>query len=483
MYKVMLVDDEPWVVKSLKSSVDWKRHGFDMIGEAANGIEAVDGIRRLSPDLVFTDIRMPGMDGLELMRQVNGWNRGIRFVITSGYKEFDYAKKAIRYGALDYLLKPFEEVEIVEVLRKFKMERDQTLAVFQDDLLQALLESEADSTRLVTESLSRIGIRWDDTEGMTVAVTVGSGELPLPPGSDSIAFQMGRNKRVVVIRGNAVQAVLQMISNGVPEGIAGIGLGDWITEASQLMRAILEANTAAHQYFVSGERGVWRTLPGRQAVTRELEAQVDNLCAERDLNGITALYEQLESLVAEGAFTIRDAMSFCNSVLFSVNRFEEIPFQTYEQLVGRFASMRELLAYTRSLLTEAASRPECEPEQEAGGLSRSATFRSIVSYVDEHFCEDLSLTVVSEKLQLNPSYVSQLFRKEGGETFLQYLTRKRMDRACELLSRTSIAVQEIAEQSGYSDYFHFAKLFKKITGVTATQYRELRAACGYGTNK
>jgi two-component system response regulator YesN len=481
MYKVLLVDDEPWIVKSLKSSVDWKRHGFDIIGEASNGMEAIDGIRRLSPDLVFTDIRMPGMDGLELMRQVNGWNRGIRFIITSGYKEFDYAKKAIQYGALDYLLKPFEEKEIVEVLRKFGAEREKKLAALEDDLLQALQESEADSTLLVRESLNRLGIEWNDTEGVTVVVTVGAGELPIPAMASSITFKMGRNKRVVVIRGNAGHSIMQMLSDGIPDEIAGVGIGDWITEASHIMNSILEANTAAHQFFVTGVRGVWRTIPGRHVMNRELEALADKICVERDANGIPALFAKLESFITSGGFTIRDAMSFCNAVLFSVNRFEEIPFQTYEQLLGKFATMRELIEYLKRLLLEAATRTV--REREASGMSRNMTFRAIVAYIDEHFREDLSLTVVSEKLQLNASYVSQLFRKEREETFLQYLTRRRIECACELLSRTSIAVQEVAEQSGYLDYFHFAKLFKKMVGVTATQYRELHAAPRRGTNK
>src|SRR5690242_2899850 len=109
MYKVMLVDDEKWIIKSLKTSIDWHAHGFEIIAEASNGFEGLEKIKQLSPDLVFTDIRMPGMDGLELIRQTNELNKGISFIITSGYKEFEYAKKAIQYGALDYCLKPFEE--------------------------------------------------------------------------------------------------------------------------------------------------------------------------------------------------------------------------------------------------------------------------------------------------------------------------------------------------------------------------------------
>jgi len=258
MLKAMLIDDEKWIIKSLKSSIDWFALGYEIIGEASNGLEGYDKIMSLRPDIVFTDIRMPGMDGIELMRMIYESNLDVHFVIASGYKEFELAKKAMKYGALDYCLKPFDEREITSILEQFGKKKNELKAAEQTELM---------------------------------------------------------------------------------------------------------------------------------------------------------------SLVHEG-----DACS--------------------------------------------------QPPPLSGGGSRNTTYLKIIDYIDIHFKEELSLQCISEKLGLNLSYISQLFRKESSYTFLQYLTQKRMACAIGLLRSTSMPIQDIAEHVGYSDYFHFAKLFKKCTGVTATQYRE-----------
>ncbi|MFD0715563.1 response regulator [Paenibacillus sp. GCM10027626] len=252
MYKVILVDDEKWIVKSLKNTIDWSAHGFEVVDEAFNGVEGYEKIKTWVPDLVFTDIRMPGLDGLELVKRTNEWNRNISFVIASGYKDFEYAKKAMTYGALDYCLKPFDHEEISAILRKYCIKR--------------------------RESSAEAAPEW--------------------------------------------------------------------------------------------------------------------------------------------------------------------------------------LRVSLALQSEDKSAP-------------NTTFKKIIAYIDEHYREDISLKLISEKLNLNLSYVSQLFRKGGTETFLQYVTRRRIAFACELLKHTEISVQEIASMVGYLDYFHFAKIFKKATGQTATEYREM----------
>ncbi|GBG06451.1 DNA-binding response regulator [Paenibacillus agaridevorans] len=245
MNNVILIDDEKRIIRSLRSSIDWKAYGFEIIAEASNGIEGLERIKQLSPDLVFTDIRMPGMDGLELIRQTNELNIGTSFVITSGFKDFEYAQQAMRYGVLDYCLKPFEEDELIEALHKF-------------------------------------------------------------------------------------------------------------------------------------------------------------------------------------------------------NR----------------SSQKQQAAHYRI------------PDSDHEDATRSATFNSVLTYINDHFREDISLHNIAEELQLNLSYVSQLFRKNGNETFLIYLTRKRISYACELLAGSNLTIQEISGRVGYTDYFHFAKLFKKMMDQTATQYRD-----------
>jgi len=119
-YKVWLADDERWILESLKRMMDWADHGYEIIGESYNGLDAYEQISQHRPDVAFIDIRMPGLSGIELIRKLHEDELGIHFVIASGYAEFEYAKQAMSYGTAGYCLKPFNIDEIAQVLLSLK---------------------------------------------------------------------------------------------------------------------------------------------------------------------------------------------------------------------------------------------------------------------------------------------------------------------------------------------------------------------------
>lgn len=252
MYRVLIADDELMVVSSLKKRVKWEQYGFEIIAEANNGIEAYEKILELHPDIVFTDIRMPGMSGLELIRKVYELSLNIYFVVISGYAEFDYAQKAVNFGALGYCLKPFERDELGIVLARVK--------------------------------------------------------------------------------------------------------------------AVLDKDKVAYD---------------------------NELCRE--------------------------------------------------QLV-----------------------PGTFPEDETG----NETYLKVLKYVNANYCRDITVQSVANIFFINPNYISQLFKRKKGETFTEYLTSLRMKRACSMLKASAVAVHEVADSVGYRDYFYFAKVFKKATGMTPKEYRD-----------
>ena len=126
-YKILLVDDEEEVRKSIIKKINWEEEGFLVVGDAENGVEALEKIENLNPDLVFTDIRMPYMDGLELIKEINIRYPLIKSIIFSGFDDFDYAKEAIKMGVIEYVLKPVSAVELTEILRKIHKTLDDEL--------------------------------------------------------------------------------------------------------------------------------------------------------------------------------------------------------------------------------------------------------------------------------------------------------------------------------------------------------------------
>ncbi|BBI33907.1 response regulator transcription factor [Cohnella abietis] len=467
MLKVLLIDDEKWIVKSLKSIVNWKSLGYEIIGEAFNGVEGYEKIKELSPDLVLTDIRMPGMDGLELIRKSNELNRDISFIVTSGYKEFEYARRAIQYGAISYCLKPFDEAEIMEVLDQFSKKQQRNRAILHMELLNMLQENEEYSDQLLLEAMSKLGLDWDERIGAAAAVVVGTAALPIPEGIPYIALQIGRSLKAYIIRGDSIAALTVSLSAELPDGIAGIGIGGCVYDPANLINSIGDASVTAHRFFITGNKGIWNaTFTGGNL--DEVKEILWKLNQTRNTGLVPELTGKIESLIAEGWFTIRHAVSLYNMVLYHVYYLEDEQLLSYQQLTNRFSHVNEMIANIQSLLL---SHYNLSVVQSSKTIPLS-TFEKIAAYIDEHFKEDLSLQVISERLNLNPSYVSQLFRRESSETFLQYLTKKRIAYACRLLNETSLSIQEISENSGYLDYFHFAKTFKKNMGLTASQYRE-----------
>nr|WP_308628317.1 response regulator [uncultured Eisenbergiella sp.] len=124
MYRVFLADDEPWIVISLKNLIDWGEYGFLICGEATDGIKAWERIQRTKPDLILSDIKMPGMDGIELIQKVREERIPAEVAIISGYSDFEYARAGLKYGCTDYLIKPVDEEELISCLEKVKEKLD-----------------------------------------------------------------------------------------------------------------------------------------------------------------------------------------------------------------------------------------------------------------------------------------------------------------------------------------------------------------------
>lgn len=244
MFRVYLIDDEKWLLDSLQEMIEWNKYNAVVIGKQTSSVKALDEIRILCPDIIFTDIRMPDIDGIELMQRIKLWKKNIEFIFITGYAEFEYAKKAIQLNAVEYCLKPVEE----------------------ETLIKALLKAEKSC------------------------------------------------------------------------------------EKQKVLNALEDKAT--------------------------------------------------------------------NSENFDSDKY--------------------------SLVLE---------------------------YIQENFKEQLTLNEIAETFHYNPTYLSMLLKKELGKNFISYLNELKITYACELLGKTNLSINDIANMCGFSNYFYFAKIFKKIRGITPSQYR------------
>ncbi|MFC5471821.1 helix-turn-helix domain-containing protein [Cohnella suwonensis] len=451
MYKVFIVDDELLVIKSLIASMRWEEYGFEIAGHALSGTEAFEEISRLKPDLVFTDIRMPGIGGLELIRNLKNAANQALFVIISGYAEFALAQKAIHYGAFGYCLKPFDDEEIASYLKKARTLLKNRQPSLDAELLDMLEDGESSIEELRTALLAR-GVDLGSGDPYLAVVVLGKSKQAPEGWKNAVSLRIGYGKTAYLIREMSLTDALRNGTEG--ETIKGIGASDPFRGLGQIKEAIESAEERAYRYFVTGREGLL-TDADAEPSSPELTIQLNEAVASQDRAKLRTLLEQVRALFSDGRLTIKDALIIYNRV-----QQEETIF-TYDKLARTFGDAQEMLdELLRGLGREATH-----------ALTKNRLIGPIQDYIKMHFQEDVSIHDISAKFSINPNYFSQLFKKEVGLTFTEYVTTLRVQHACELLRQTDLSIAEIAEKAGYEDYFYFSRVFKKLTGTSPRLYR------------
>ncbi|WP_219837842.1 response regulator [Paenibacillus sp. R14(2021)] len=472
MHKVLIVDDESWVVESLKDLVDWNRYGFEVAGQAYNGAAALQAMERLRPSVVFTDIRMPEMSGLELIQRGRGLDFQVQFVVVSGYAEFAYAQKAIAYGAAAYCLKPFDEMELSGVLMKLSKTLSASKPASESSLMYFLEDQSELNVLKLQNELDRAGFgNWREA-GIVTIVAVGHGDLPGMT-DPSIRLKTGAAKSTYLLGAGEADKLAAAWKDRFPPGLNGIGVSGAVSDLREIKGGIEAADALAHQFFVTGEYGVYDSQPFRQEELNRRMVDLSGAIARKDVAAIQQSFCLIRELFGTRSLSIRHAFQVYNmtvSFLFKLGQTEDTLY-SYEQLLSSYRNVLDMLASLESFTARNLGAVEpAAPSVE----TKNRTFNGILHYVTTHFREELSLQSLSEQFFMNPSYISQLFRKEVGETLTGYIARLRIEYACELLDQDEASIQEIAEKIGYNDYFYFTRLFKKMTGKTPTQYRSER---------
>ncbi|UQZ86794.1 putative response regulatory protein [Paenibacillus konkukensis] len=336
MKQILVVDDEPMIRAGLTKLIKHYSQGVHAYA-VPNGAEAVAEIRKQKPDMVFTDIRMPKMDGLELCRHIAEMNLNIRTVVISGYGDFTYAQKCLTYGVKEYLLKPVTELELYPVLdRLLYQEKVHSLSV--SAYSEWLEQAETAIWSADFEGIDRLLLRWS---------------------GDDLCGALDTEQLEQTI--------------------------------ADVLKALVKKLNARELYQFAD------TPPPKSAKNRD------------------ELFKHLES----------ELIHWC----------------------GQLAQWR--------------------------GGNQKSVFEEAKSYIDDHIAEEISLEAVAERVGLAPTYFSYFFKKMTNETFVQYRMRKRIEMAKRLLELPHYKIVDVGMEIGYQNYPHFSKIFKKMTGISPTEYRQM----------
>jgi two-component system response regulator YesN len=521
MHSVLLVDDEVFARKGLRRLIDWASCGYRVIGEADNGEDAYAIIRRLKPDLVITDVRMPVMDGLELIRKTTeNEPEQPGFIIISGYNEFAYAQQAVRYGVHDFILKPVDENELKaalrqldEKLRREKLIRGKKRQLFHNLLVEAAMKGEADEASLQAWA-EQLGIR--PGEAVRYAFLEINDRHPWAETGPELADEeeYGERIRRVIgqMAGEGMETLLHKHHNrfGVLLTRHHLDLfgGDCDRLARELQRKLSDSLKTPVYVYVGAPVDDLRRLgnsyrsardallykfvvePHRTVVheqVRNLHLQfidLDDELYRRLMNRIGenrphAIAETIDEMFHEFATkryvpeAVKAAIHRCVSGtvrLLNEEGLDERELASFEPIVAwpdYNVTPGELKRLFLRFMVESAELLGNRRKESLRG-----TIRHIRAYIDEHFRENISLKGIAARFYINPVYLGQLFKKTYGVYFNEYVLRLRVEEAKRLLRQTDLRIYEIAELVGFSNADYFVTQFEKLERMTPTEYRK-----------
>ena len=520
LYRVLLVDDEEDIREGISRKMDWLGLGFSLVGEAANGQDALELAESLRPDVILTDIKMPFMDGLELCRILTDRLPAARFVVFSGFDAFEYAKQAIQMNVVEYILKPINADELSAVLRRLKDQLDreraerrnvellrsrytETLPVLRElfyaNLLDGHIEPGTERERAARLDIDLQGEEWavglayigsDRRDALsTLSVqklleeSLTADRCRLTLYNDWVAVIVSLTESFTIYDLIRVLDRVCTLAASYLGLTLTVGVGAPCKELSGMARSAAEARTALE----------YRSMVGRGQVIYIGDLEPDGgqvlTFEEADERTLTAAVrlgseQEVRDAAAALAGKIREANPSAGQYnLFLMELVTHLMKMTRRSGVG----VEEVFGTGFSLPIQDSALPSLE-ELEDWCAERYLRLRTLIrrrqtdsagqtvetakEYIRQHYAEsDLSVEKLCAYLHLSSTYFSTLFKRETGTSFTAYVTTVRMEAAAEAIRGTEEKTYLIAQRCGYEDPNYFSYVFKRHFGVTPTKYR------------
>lgn len=528
--KVLIVDDEILIRQGIKHFMDWEKQGFHIVGEASNGLEALERIAELRPHIVITDIVMPVMDGEELTRQIKQQYPEIEVIILSSFGEFDYVRSTFQSGVADYILKPKLDLNHLLAVLRLTAERipglgslskpgavdsgsgglspsfDRKLerlmsgyeADFEPDELRAAFphpifcmigfdaRDREDPASLAPGRLGELlreGVAAELTPFMVMRELPADGHVRLllinaePLSLDKLLTAAGGAARELAESDNgASSSTTAGFGTHVPIAITApfstIGDLHAVYTGSLLRLLSYSFYLPEHPVLVEGK------LP---PVIRHAESFNLNRFTEEFKRGhFPQAFDYLRSHAAAMANDYTSDVfgfkSFLGNLVFNITvLLGNMDYDVKELEKGKyrhFKSIEDALYASEALACLDAFIEEAEAcISDKATLPGNANMKKLLDYIHDHYAEPLNLTDMAKHFHFNPSYLSSYFSAHNSEGFVDYLHKVRIEKAEELLRKGDALISEISGLVGYSDHSYFCKVFKKSTGLSPSRYR------------
>lgn len=519
--KVLLVDDEEMIRNGIYEAIDWGKLGMEVIGQAEDGEEALQIFQEAGPQLILTDIKMPFMDGLELVEKVKRLSAETYIVIISGYDEFEYAQKAVKLGVNDFILKPIDLDYLEELLVKIKTEDEkrkvkeledntlkeravQSLTVLKADFFKELLfrKLTEEQVRAKIQELwegnifaynSVMVIQLDDSnkDNQVAYPLVNFVKEGIANEQNHYVIEMNKNELAICLLGenefvvkNSMRITMNMIRSYTSCSFT-IALGTVYSSLTSLPDSYEEALEALGYKFILGNNQniFYEEIKERKEnqasiiknIDQDIIYSIDFTDKDNIQREVTRLFSNIKSagrdsylysqLIVSSIYM--SSIQTLNEVGGNMGEIFEDPMEELKQ-ISKSATIEDTLHQLLTSLYKIA-----DYVNKRGGGKIPNLIDKAKRYITKHYpTPSLSLDDVASHINVSNSYFSIIFKQETGYTFVDYLTLLRMEKAKYLLKASSYRTYEISELVGYNNSTYFSTLFKKQFGYSPSEYRK-----------
>lgn len=520
MYRLVVVDDEQAIRRGMCNYIDWNAMDFEVVADFEDGKETIEYLNEHPVDVVLTDIEMAEVSGLELAKYIWQNKLPVKVVILSGYKEFEYARKAIEYNVEHYLLKPIRMDEMQNVFGKIKTELDE-----QKQLSEKEQEKAKDFKELLPElqeqfwvSLLVGGLRQKENIIKKKEILALNFNVSAPCAIVNVSMEMSEDTSQMYYqqrnnRYNLLNNIFGMENGGLnyhPVYLSAESLKVIVTSEQEMEQAVFEEKLQNELEKKKAEVSLLLTVDIETKID-EIYPSISDLAErkftmqmhvqERDGKRIRLVQEDAERLqqkyrllmeiINDGDFEALE--NLVENLFFEFRKFpqeelKQLIIDMFSMLSHKFMKMsmemwqdvKDHMDYQRIMEAEDRKALKAVCLEMLGKINeimedyQNQVSRNVIDkaaqYMKEHYSEDLSLEMLADQYYLNPTYFSRMFRKYKGVTFTDYLIELRMRKAQELLLQGKYKIYEVSQMVGYKSDKYFYRVFKQYTNQSPTEF-------------
>ena len=526
MHRLLLIDDEALSLIGLRTMFEELADLVEVVGSARNGNEGLELIERLRPDIVITDVRMPGMDGLEMIRRCQAQTETTPlFVVLTSYEDFQLVRETMQLGVRDYLIK--SEITVAS-LRKLVGELSERLERQPLSDGGAALPHEIFLNRFFNRLLNHVFISKDEIQGhirqfdlqlgsageryQTLAIDIGAQASATPEDAAQLSLYRSVMRTISLVLETLVQHHIVVYSHSTiavilsyhGDGPGHEQLQDWTRRMRTLAQrycsvdlsigvglavdsllalpesfhaALLQLRRSAHKDRNDEsppETQVGLDMPNMTALNRAIILALD----EGDEALFRTLIQRLESILEAYSLRVEDAIDLVATMLHLIDFNLSQRSETHASQQRAISSRMRLALYASSEIAQViALLPQIADEviqlMQIEHRSSHPFVQAAMEYISLHIEEKLSLAQVADAISVSPNYLSSVFSQYSDQTFSAYVTSQKVRRAQELLATTSLRIYEISERLGFESDYYFSTVFRRETGSSPRQYRQI----------